>query len=137
MKKFNTLLVGHFNENWTLLSKFANNMDIRGAVTSGEEALNIYSILKTEVIFVDAFLNGMSGFEMARFVKEQNPAVKVIIVSEKFRLDFFNTAMELRLEGYISKNMNDDILEQAICNIGGGNHCFDSAIAQMLINDRG
>jgi|GEM_PF-6420528 len=133
MNKFRTLLVGNFNNNWTLLSHFAKSMEITGAVTSGEEALNIYSHLNTEVIFVDAFLKGMSGFEMARFVKEQNPAIRIIIVSEKFRLDFFNTSMELGLEGYISKNMNDDILKQAIAHVRSGKNCFDSAIAQMLI----
>ncbi|HYC86066.1 MAG TPA: response regulator, partial [Chryseosolibacter sp.] len=135
MKKYKTLLVGNFHNNWSLLSQFADGMEISGAVATGEEGLNIYGYLRTDVIFVDAFLKGMSGFEMARFVKEQDPAVKVVIISEKFSLDFFNMSMELGLEGYISRNMNDDILNHAIKNIRSGKNCFDSAIAQMLIND--
>jgi DNA-binding NarL/FixJ family response regulator len=132
MKKFKSLLVGNFENNWSLLSLFVESTELAGAVTSGEEAINTYSLLRAEIIFVDAFLPGMSGFEMARFVKEQNPAVKVVIVSEKFNLDFLYIAMELKLEGYISKNMDDQLLTHALKNLKSGKSCFDTAIVQML-----
>jgi DNA-binding NarL/FixJ family response regulator len=134
MKILKTLLVGQFQNNWDLLSRFSDGLQIVGAVTTGEEAINLYSFLDPEVIFVDVFLIGMSGFEMARFIKEHNRSIRIIMVSEEFNFQFFRTSMDLRLEGYISKDMDEDILHQAILNLRRDKSCFDSGITQMLIN---
>lgn len=133
MEKYKALLVGKFENNWSLLSLFVDEMELAGSVASGEEAVSVYASLGANIVFVDAFLPGMSGFETARFIKEQAPSVKIIIVSEKFTVDFLHIAMELRLDGYITRDMQTEILDQALKNLRSGQSCFDSAITQMLL----
>lgn len=133
MKIQNALLVGHFNNNWDLLARFTECYKLAGAVVSAEEAINLCPLFQPDIIFADAALPGMSGFEMARTIKEQDPSVQIVIFSEQLHLDFLRLAIDLGLDGYISKDMDNEIIEHALRNLQLGKPCFDAAIIQMLL----
>ena len=73
------------------------------ATFSGEEALAMLATQPVEVVLLDILLPGMSGMEVLRRMKRQQPSVKVVIVSA---LDQDHLRMEARRYGaceYITK----------------------------------
>lgn len=125
-----TMFVGDFYKSTVVLMlQLINGFEIVGMSLSGEEAINMYSSVKPDVIFVNVLLEGMSGFEMARFIREQNPDIKIIILSESFTVEFLRTSMEMGLEGYLPKDVDYHIVEQAIEKIKNNKRCFDAVIA--------
>ena len=51
------------------------------AVSCGEEALSSFAIGKFDLVITDLSMDGMSGFEVSKEVKKQEPAIPVILLS--------------------------------------------------------
>jgi DNA-binding NarL/FixJ family response regulator len=94
---------------------------VAGVVTSGEEIINMYDQLKPDVIFLDAVMDEMSGFETARLIKEQNKNIRIIICSSKFDREFLLAVLSLKLDGYLP---------------GYGNHAVIAETLETIVNNR-
>jgi len=89
-------------------------IDVVGRVASGTQAINHHGKLYPDIIFSEAALYGMSGFETARFIKEQNPHVKVVICSQTFNREFLLAVLSLKLDGYLPGYGNRKVLEETV-----------------------
>jgi DNA-binding NarL/FixJ family response regulator len=56
---------------------------IIGEFSSGEEAVNFVSENPPDVFLLDIVMAGMTGIEAARWIKEQTPQVKIILISSE------------------------------------------------------
>lgn len=65
------------------LSEFKHSRDFQvvGDAVSAEEALSKLSALSPDLVIADVYLPGQDGFEIARYIKNHYPAVKVILIS--------------------------------------------------------
>ena len=93
------------------------SIEVLDCVGSGIHAINRYRKLHPEIIFSDVALYGMSGFETARFIKEQNPRVKVIMCSQKFEREFLLAVLSLKLNGYLPGYGNRKVLEETLHSV--------------------
>lgn len=89
-------------------------------VPSGEEALGVYRILQPDLILMDIIQEGMTGIESARTIREQDGKVRIVLVSESFNHEFLFVARESKLDGYIIRTYDPDVLKHVLENIGGG-----------------
>lgn len=85
-----------------------------GVVSSGEELVNVYSTLQPDIIFIDVIMNEMSGFETARFIKEQNKNIKIVMCSSNFDREFLLTVLAMKLDGYLPGYGNRPVIEETI-----------------------
>jgi len=91
---------------------------------SGEDVINTYSVLKADVIFLDVVMEEMSGFETARFIKEQNKKIKIVICSNKFDREFLLSVLALKLDGYLPGYGNRDVIEETILSVANNKSYF-------------
>jgi DNA-binding NarL/FixJ family response regulator len=117
-----------------LLSK-ANEIEVVGAVSSGEEAVNEVENFAPNVILMDIMMKGMTGVEAARWIREQSPQVKVILLSMEVSKEYVSAGIQSGISGYLPKDVEGEKLIEAIRTVFSGGKYFDDAITGLIFDD--
>lgn len=117
-----------------LLSR-ADDIEIVGSVPSGEEAISVFPSLGPDIILMDIMMGGMTGIEATRWIKEQDKNVKVIIISSEIRKELVTAGIQCGIDGYLPKDVDVDVLHEAIRTVYGGDHYFNEAITNLVFED--
>ncbi len=117
------------------LLKQAPDIEIVGSVPSGEEAINIFPTLRPDVILMDIMMGGMTGIEATRWVKEQDSHVKVILISSEIKKELVTAGIQCGIDGYLPKDVDFNVLCDAIRTVRGGGRYFNEAITNLVFED--
>jgi DNA-binding NarL/FixJ family response regulator len=112
--------------------KKVTNLKIVDVISDVEELIARYSGYQARTIFIHVYMGLMSGFEAARFIREQDKDINIVMVSEKFNFDFLNTAMELNLNGYISADTEESIIQETIQEVQDKGSGFGPVITSKI-----
>ncbi|HEX8038013.1 MAG TPA: response regulator transcription factor [Chryseosolibacter sp.] len=119
----------------TALLNEAEDIEIVGSVPSGEEAISIFPSLKPDVILMDIMMGGMTGIEATRWIKEQDPNAKVILISSEVKKDLVTAGIQCGIDGYLPKDVDLTILREAIKTVKNGGRYFNEAITNLVFED--
>jgi len=117
------------------LLKEASDIEIVGSVPSGEEAINIFPTLRPDVILMDIMMGGMTGIEATRWLKEQDSHVKVILISSEIKKELVTAGIQCGIDGYLPKDVDFNVLCDAIRTVRGGGRYFNEAITNLVFED--
>jgi DNA-binding NarL/FixJ family response regulator len=117
------------------LLKQADDIEVVGSVTSGEEAIHIFPSLKPDVILMDIMMGGMTGIEATRWIKEQDSDVKVILISSEIKKELVTAGIQCGIDGYLPKNVDENVLTDAIRTVKTGGKYFNEAITNLVFED--
>ena len=137
MEKTKIVFAGNYhfqNNNILVLADYMEELCITGITETGENTIALYKTVQPDIIFIDAYLSGLTGFEVGRIIKEQNNAVKIIIVSENFNYDFFNLSRELDLNGYLPKNARKELISTVLKSAVAREKCFDLVVGHTFLS---
>lgn len=76
---------------------------IVGEASNGNEALQLIEKLKPHIIITDVVMPGMDGIELVRVVKEQYPAIEIIVLSSFENFDYVRSTFQNGVADYILK----------------------------------
>ena len=110
-------------------------IQIVGGVSNGEEAVNSLKDYNPDVILMDIMMGGMTGIEATRWIKEQQPAIKVIIISSEVKKEFVSAGIKCGIDGYLPKDADKETLMEAIKAVSQGEKYFNKAITNLIIED--
>ena len=113
----------------------ADDIEVVGGLSSGEEAINKFSDFQPDVILMDILMDGMNGLEATRWLKEQDVKIKVIIISSEIKKEFVSTGIKLGIDGYLPKNVDKETLLDAIRSVYQGKNYFNSAVTNLVFED--
>jgi DNA-binding NarL/FixJ family response regulator len=111
------------------------DIEIVGSVSSGEEAIGIFPSLQPNIILMDIMMGGMTGIEATRWIKEQDQNVKVILISSEIRKDLVTAGIECGIDGYLPKDVSQEVLLEAIRTVMKGGRYFNEAITNLVFED--
>lgn len=117
------------------LLQAADDIEIVGSVPSGEEAISIFPSLKPDVILMDIMMGGMTGIEATRWIKEQDNSVKVVLISSEIRKELVTAGIQCGIDGYLPKDVDLDVLREAIRTVKDGGRYFNEAITNLVFED--
>jgi DNA-binding NarL/FixJ family response regulator len=89
--------------------------------------------LTADIVFVDISLEDESGLDVARYIKNVNPRLKVVILSSHKEEFYVINALEMGVDGYIHKNVDQAELIKGINKILKGSTFYSSEISGLLI----
>jgi len=138
MNRIKVLLVdGHALVRDSIAIMLAQTGDIQviGRLSSGEELLSRIKDFQPDIIVTDIFLQGISGIEVARWVKEKCSNVKIVLLSLEINKELLRSGIQCGIDGYLSKSTETDNLIQAIRQIYRGKRYFDDAIVRLVFED--
>jgi DNA-binding NarL/FixJ family response regulator len=118
----------------SLLQKM-EDVIIVGDMSSGEEAVNFAQEHEPDVFLLDIMMHGMSGIEAARWIKEQAPSVKVILISSEVNKDFISAGIKSGINGYLNKDVDGNTLFAAIKAVMKGERFFSPEITALVFED--
>lgn len=117
-----------------LLSQ-VDDIEIVGSVRSGEDAISIIPSARPNMILMDIMMGGMTGIEATRWIKEQDPNIKVILISSEIKKELVTAGIQCGIDGYLPKDVDLNILREAIRTVKNGGRYFNEAITSLVFED--
>ncbi len=105
---------------------------IVGTSSSGEEAVNNFRCLDPDVIIMDIIMNGMTGIEATRWIKERNSEIKVILLSMNVNKEYLQAGIQSGIDGYLPKDVEKEMLVKAIREVYNNGKFFNEAITNLI-----
>lgn len=94
-----------------------NGMELLGEANDGELAFPQICKLKPDIIITDIRMPFMDGLELARLVRKELPATKIIILSGYGDFNYAKKAIELGITDYLLKPITPDKLLEAVSKV--------------------
>ena len=110
----------------------ANDMELTGEASSGEEVLAMVREGDWDVVVLDIAMPRMSGLEVLREIKHIRPDLPVLILSMYEADQYAVRMLRAGAFGYINKETAPDVLVQAIHEIRQGGRYLSPQVAAAL-----
>ena len=91
--------------------------EVIGKAQNGVKAMEIAEKLQPDVVITDIKMPYMNGLELARNLKEENPGVRILILTGFDEFEYAKEAVHLEVEEYILKPINANELSE-LNNLG-------------------
>lgn len=137
-KKVKVLIVddhGLMRQGLVSLLENETSVEIMDSLSSGESAVNFANEKNPDVILMDVVMRGMSGIEATRWIKEQNPKIKIILVTSEISKDFITAGIKSGIDGYLPKDSEKETLLAAISAVMEGQRYFSPEVTALVFED--
>lgn len=105
-----------------------------GEASDGEEAVQMTSDLKPDIIIMDIAMPKLNGIEATRQIKLLNPRTAVLILSAYDDDEYVFALLKVGAAGYLLKNVSGDELTRAIKAVYKGEPVLDPTVARKVMN---
>jgi len=87
---------------------------------------------KPDVTVIDINLPDVSGFELMRRIRKDDPAARIIMFSMNYDPAFVVRAVELGAQGYVSKADDPRVLVKAVRKVAAGDNFISPQLAEAV-----
>jgi DNA-binding NarL/FixJ family response regulator len=101
---------------------------------TGQETIALAAHYRPDVVVIDLGLPDMSGFEAIRRMRQQEPGLRIVVLSMHTQREFVLQAVELGCEGYVPKSTAHLSLLQAIRTVHAGERFLHPKVAGVLMD---
>ena len=112
----------------------AQDIEIIGEATSGEEAISQALALQPDVILMDLKMPGINGIEATRRILYASPLIGVLVLTMFETDETVFAAMRAGARGYLLKDADQEEVIRAVKAVNRGEAIFSPAIAERLIH---
>lgn len=109
------------------------DIEVVGEASSGEDALEMLQEIEANVALVDIRLPGISGIELARRLREQQPGLKLLVLTGYDFDQYVKTLVKVGIDGYLLKDSPQEALIEALRDVAGGGVVLPPNIASKVV----
>ncbi len=117
----------------SMLSK-NSEFEICGTATNGREVMDMLKSKKVDLVILDMNMPKLNGIETTIEIKDKFPEVKVLILSMFDREGYIQNALDVGVDGYVLKNVNEREIDSAIYRIMSGKTYFSQDVMEKMAN---
>jgi pilus assembly protein CpaE len=120
-EKFRVLIVddvAETRENVRKLLQFESDIDVVAAARTGREAIQLSQEANPDVVLMDINMPDMDGIAATKAIRQQSPAVQVVILSVQEDQKYMRAAMQVGAQDFLTKPPNPDELVAVIRRAG-------------------
>lgn len=111
------------------------SIQVVGEAANGSEAVVLAQSLRPDVILMDIVMPEMDGLEAIRRITEQQPEIRILVLTSFAGVDMVLPAIKAGALGYLLKDSGPQELVQAIQQVHRGNSSLHPAIARKLLQE--
>jgi DNA-binding NarL/FixJ family response regulator len=133
-KKISVLLVDDHNlvrRGFRRLLEDESDIVIAGEAGDGEQAIELASSLRPDVIVMDSALPGINGLDATRRILQNNSEARVLMLSMHSEETWVQQALDAGAKGYVLKNAMDLDLAAAIRRVVAGEVVLDAGLNRV------
>jgi len=106
-----------------------------GESGDGQDAIHMVAKLRPDVVLMDVHLpGGLSGLDAAEAIVRENPAVKIVMLTQYENREYIRRAIRIGAKGYLLKRSVASQLTDAIKAVHAGERYLHPAAAGELID---
>jgi two-component system, NarL family, response regulator NreC len=113
----------------------SENMTVIAETSDGAETVTVAIEKKPDIILMDITMPVLNGIDAARRIVQENPRIKVIILSMHSDRRFVLEAFRAGALGYLLKDCAFDELTKAIKTVAEDQVYLDGSIARIVVKD--
>lgn len=115
-----------------------SDMVVVGCAASGNEAIEVASEVRPDVILMDIDMPGIICFDAVRAIRDNQPDVKVIFLTALVNDRYIDEALQLESSGFMSKTDSPDRLVAAVREVAlHGGACFSPDVLSRIVVEAG
>ena len=107
----------------------SNDFDILGSRADGFAALEAVEALRPDLIILDITMPGLSGFEVARRLRDGGSQIRIVCLTVHDDVDFAREAMESGASAYVVKSRMASELRLALDEVLAGRRFISGTAA--------
>jgi len=115
--------------------------EVAGEAGSGEEAIDLSSQLKPDIILMDISMPGMGGLEATRIICQQQPGARILLLTLHDSIEWVRSAFEAGARGYLLKSDTEAELIRALETVAANkiyaSPRLDSKRVRSIVSDLG
>lgn len=136
MKKIRILLVEDHHVVRAAVATFLakeTDLEVVGEVAQAAELLTTVRRLRPDVLVMDAHMPNHKVIETTRHLRQEYPAMQILILSAYDRRDYVVGLLQAGVAGYVLKDDTPDMLLRAVRAVSGGEEWVSPRVAQILV----
>jgi two-component system nitrate/nitrite response regulator NarL len=107
-------------------------LEVIGEAASGAEALELAASLAPDLMLVDVGMRGMNGIELAQALRQQHPAIRVLMLSMYDNREYVLSAIRAGARGYVLKESPTEEILAAINALWAGGSYFSANVSALV-----
>ncbi|KWX25825.1 MULTISPECIES: response regulator [Mycolicibacterium] len=112
-----------------MLAAFADRVQVVGQAVGAERALGVVEDLNPDIVLCDVRMQGSSGLDLCRTLRERDPDRKVVMLSVYDDEQYLFQALRVGASGYLLKSISSDELVRQLEFAHGGETAIDPGMA--------
>jgi len=117
-----------------LLLGLLPQVEVVGTAADGEEAVDRAAALRPDVVLMDLRMPRCDGVEATRRLREQQPGIKVIVLTTYADDRSVIEALRAGARGYLTKDAGADEIQRALQQVITGQAVIDPAVQHHLVD---
>lgn len=114
-------------------SLFASDASVRiDEATDAKSGYRAFTTRKPDVTLIDIKLPDVSGFELMRRIRKDDPDARIIMFSMNDDPAFVVRAIEMGAQGYVSKSDDPRVLVKAVRKVAAGENFISPQLAEAV-----
>jgi DNA-binding NarL/FixJ family response regulator len=113
--------------------RYERDMQVVGEAENGVEAVNRILELVPDVVLLDLNLPKMSGIEVMRQVRAQQPQIRFLVLTTYDTDEYIGPALEAGAQGYLLKDATPDELTRAVRSLAAGGAALEEGVAARVL----
>jgi len=135
MEKITILLVDDhklIRDSWSFILNSDPRFSVIGETNSGEEAIDIASKKKPDIVLMDVNMSPINGFDATKQIHKLSPDSRIIAVSMHTMPAYAKRMLQLGAMGYVTKNSSKEEMITAIVEVSNGNKYICDEVKAIL-----
>jgi two-component system, NarL family, invasion response regulator UvrY len=113
----------------------SSNIEIVGEATDGSDVVAKVLSTTPDVVLLDLSMPGPPFVEVLRQLRQQHPALRVLVLSVHPERQYARRALRAGAAGYLTKDRSPKLLLEAIDKVARGERYISDDLAAVLLND--
>ena len=115
------------------LLEFDGKIKVLGEAGNGLECLEYLEKNELpDVLLLDINMPEMNGLEVLKYIRKHKIKTKVLILTVHNEIEYLVNAVDLKVDGYILKDSESEVLKNAIYSVCDGENYFQPELIPLL-----
>ena len=117
------------------LLEVQSDIEVVGEARDGREVLTMAKGLRPDIILMDITMPGMNGLEATRLIRQEDPNVKILVLTMHEGDEYFFKLLDAGASGYLVKGCSSAELVSALRAVQQGDVFLYPTMTKKLLSD--